>query len=181
MLTLKLNLLSPQKKTKVSSLVRFLFTKEILEFVIFTCALLATIHLAGWLILTNTVNDLVASTLLINREAPGHSQEVKRINKIIKDFNASARDFLPLSPRLLEIIKALPPDIKINSLIISRSSQSFVLSGVAETRDSLLRYQKVIQSIPWIEGVANPTSLLFQKDNVSFDIKARLKNLPAAR
>jgi len=175
MLSLKLNLLSPQKRTGVTNLVSFLFTKEILEFVIFTCALLATIHLAGWLMLTSTLNDLTASTLLVNREVPGHSQEIKRINKIIKNFNDSANGYLPLSPRLLEIIRTLPSDIKINSLSINRVDQSFLLSGVAATRDSLLRYQKIIQSIPWIEGTANPASLLFQKENVSFDIKARLK------
>ncbi len=181
MLTLKLNLLSPYKKTKLTGLVRFLFTKEILEFVILICSLLATTHLIGWLVLTATTNDLAASMLLVNRDVPGHNQETKRVNKLIRDFNASARDYLPVAPRLEEIIKTLPYDIKINSLVINRVDQTLLLSGTAQTRDALLRYQQIIRSIPWVEGVANPTSLLFQKENVSFDIKARFKSLsPAA-
>lgn len=181
MKTLRLNLLSPHKREKLKSLVRFLFIKKLLEMGIFTVALLAITHLLGWLMLTQTVNDLASSSLLVNRDFTHYNQEIKKINTTFKQLTLAAQEFIPLTPKILDIANTLPPDIQLSSISIDRATNSLVISGTAKTRNALLNYSKELGTIAWIDTVSAPRSQLLQKENISFEIRATLKNFPPVR
>jgi len=175
---LRVSLLSPLKKGKLQKLIQFLFTKELLEMVIFTCTILAVTQLVGWLILTRSVSDLAQTSLLVNRETPPFVQDIRRVNKLAKDLLASGQDFYPISPRLYDIIDSLPPNIKLSAVIIDRENQTAEIDGLAATRDAFLMYQDILTSIPWITDVSSPVSQLFQKENIGFEFHMKLKNIP---
>lgn len=175
MMTLRLNLLSPQKKTGLAAIVRYLFTKEMLEFTIFTCALLATAYLFSWYVLTQTLNDLAASSLLVNRELPTVNQKIRGINSMTKEISLSGAAYAPVTPYITEMASALPPTIRLTSITIDTGSGNFTITGLAKTRIAFLDYQKIINLLPWLEGANSPVSQLFQKENVSFEIRAHLK------
>lgn len=179
MMNLKLNVLSPKRKARLTTLVRFLFTKELLEFVVFTCALLAITHLLGWLVLTDELHDLAASSLLVNRGYPTINKDVHDINTLTKNISITGARYVPLSPLLLKLITTLPSTIKISSLSIDRASQTLVLLGTAETRDALLHFQTVMETLPDLGPITVPTSQLLQKANITFELHAPLKNFPA--
>ncbi len=181
MLQLRLSLLSPSKKQLLHKLVRFLFTKELLEIVIFTCSLLAITHLVGWLILTQTVVDLAQSSLIVNRAVPAYAQNINHTNKIIKDVFAAGQDFDLLSARIITLANAQPNDIRLTSLEIDRDRSMVLIDGVAATRDSLLAYEKILSSIPWLTDVSAPASQLFEKENVGFELQMKLKVVPKLR
>lgn len=172
-----INLLSPQKKSRLKKAVQFLFVKEMLEISIFTCVLLAITHLLGGLILAQTLNDLASSSLLINREFPSINDDIRGVNVLIKNINDSAQNYSPLSPKIIELLNSLPDDIRLDALTISRDSSSLSLTGVAKTRAALLNFQSVLDGIPWINQVSTPISQLFQKENLSFQIQTTIKDL----
>lgn len=178
MALLTLNLLSPRKKTRLLNVVRFLFTKELLEFAVLTSAFLAITYLLGWIVLTNTFNGLTVSVLLVNRETPTYNQEIRNTNSLLRDTIASAAGYRPLTPRLNEIIDHLPPDIHLTTLVIDQTAGSLVMTGVAQTRDALLGYESALGHFSDLEKLPDPYSELFQKDNVNFEIHARLKHAP---
>ena len=60
---------------------------------------------------------------------------------------------------------------------MDRRTQTLVLSGTALTRSALLHYQDVLNGISWITQVETPASQLFQKDNINFEFRAKLKDL----
>ncbi len=155
---------------------RFLFIREMLEMIILTASILAIIYLAGWLVLVQAINDLAASTLLVNKEFPKYNQDIKLINKAVRDFNSSAAGFTRILPDIQDIAKNLPGNIRLTALSVNRADNTVSLSGVAADRDALLNYVKIVNSIPWLEGAANPTSLLFTKENVPFDLKVKIKS-----
>lgn len=181
MMKLHLNLLSPEKKKNLNILVRYLFAKELLEIVIFTLALLAMMYIFAWFVIAGAMSDAVASSLLVNREAPPINRDIQNLNHSTKNIVSSAENFTALMPKILEISNVLPPDIKLVGLDISRSGNSITLSGTAATRDALLNFQKVIENIKWIKGVTAPTSQLFQKENINFDIHGQLVGLPTLK
>lgn len=178
MMILRLNLLPTEKKTKFASTVRFLFAKEMLEYVIFTCAVLAIANLLGWFILTETLTNLAAASLLTSREFPGVNQDVRRINALTKELALASDGYVQLTPRLVEIAGALPPEIRLTAVSLDRGTGTLVVSGVAKTRAALLTYETTVKGYPWVEKVTSPTSQLFQKENINFELKAHLNIIP---
>lgn len=178
MMVLRINLLSPTKKSKLKQLVRFLMIKELLELILLTVSLLGITHILGWLVLTSFLSDLAASTTTINRDYTHRNQEILSVNSQIHTLQEASADFVPLSPRLYEIISSLPSDVRLTSFEINRTNQMLIISGIAKTRFSLLNYQQVLEKIPWAGTLDIPPSQLFQKDNVGFEIHAPITGLP---
>ena len=173
-----INLLPTRKKENLQKLIRFIFFKEILEVVLLVAAFLAMTMLWGWILLQEQFNYLSQSALLVNKEFSRYNQEVRKINFTIKALNASSQKFSPLTPRLKELIDTTPSDIKISSLNINREVGTFQISGTAQTRDSLLNFQNILKNYDWLDNLETPTSQLFQKDNINFEIKGKTKNIP---
>ena len=173
-----INLLPERKKESLEKLIKFLFCKEILEVVLLVSAFLSMTLLWGWIILEDHFTALSQSALSVNKEFSRYNQEVKRINYTIKNLNATRLGFSPLTPKIIDFINKLPSDIKLNSLDINRSTGTFQISGVAKTRDGLISFQTLLQKLDWIHQIQSPTSQLFQKQDIGFDIRARIKNIP---
>jgi hypothetical protein len=172
MMSLHINLLPPVKKTKLNALTKFLFTKELLEMVLFTCAILAIMHLLAWYVLQNAVKDLTESSLLINHAPPTANQEVRQTNALIRSLAAAGAGYQQMTPKIIELATMLPPEIKLNSLSFDRVSRICTFTGTALTRDDLLHFNQVLQTIPWLKNPSNPSSRLFQKDNIDFEVTA---------
>lgn len=178
MMSLQLNLLSSEKKSTLLNLARYLFIKELLELAIFTCAALAIMVMFGWFVLTEAFSNVAESAISVNRESPSINHDVRRLNTDSKNLVASAKDFYPLSPRLLDIIKTLPSTIKLSGININRTAGTVSLAGTAATRNDLLNYQTIVASIPWIRSSDAPASQLFQKENINFEIRGALVGFP---
>ena len=177
MLPSKINLLPPDKKELIKKLVKFIFFKEMLEITLLVTSFLSIVLLWSWFFIQNQYNDLTQSALLINNKYSNYNQEIKKINTAIKQFDSANKNFSPLTPKILELVEKLPSDIKINSLSIDRQKNTLSISGVAKTREALLSYQTLLKNYYWLESIQTPTSQLFQKENVNFEIKATTKNL----
>ncbi len=181
MMKLHINLLSPEKKRNLTVLTRYLFAKELLELMIFTLSLLAMMYIFAWFIIAGAMTDAVTSSLLVNREAPLVNKDIQKLNRLTKNIIISAEDFMPFTPKILEIAAALPPNIKLIGLDINRVNNTISLSGTAATRAALLNFQKVIRDIGWINGITAPNSQLFQKENINFEIRGNLVGLPTLK
>ena len=178
---LHLNLLPPEKKKSLTVLTRYLFAKELLEMTIFTLSLLSMMYIFAWFVIAGALSDAVASSLLVNRETPPINRDIQNLNHLTKNTITSAESFAPLTPKILEIATTLPADIKLIGIDINRANNSVTLSGSATTRSALLNFQKVIESISWVKGITTPTSQLFQKENINFEIHGRLVGLPTLK
>ena len=75
----------------------------------------------------------------------------------------------------------LPADIKLIGFDLNRGNNTITLSGTATTRDALLSFQKVIEGVAWFKSTNAPTSQLFQKENINFEIRGGLIGLPGLR
>jgi len=180
-MSLRLNLLSPDKKKNFGVVMRFLFIKEMMEFVIFTVSILAMMYLFAWWVITQAMSDVVSSALLINREAPPINRDIAEMNNKTRNVYLSSQDFAQLTTKIVEFATALPGDIKIAGIDLDRKNNKVVISGTASTRDALLNFQRIVTEITWIQGVTAPNSQLFQKENINFEIRGTLGGLPALK
>ncbi len=177
MMNINLNLLPVAKKNRLEYIINFLLTKDILEMVILIGSVLAVVLLWSWIFLENDFAVLAETATAVNREYYTYNQNVKNINNLVRDINLANQNFIPTAPKLKELINSLPNDIKINSLQLDRHAQTLVITGTALTRSALLQYQDILNGISWLTQVETPTSQLFQKDNINFEFRAKLKNL----
>lgn len=177
MMNINLNLLPVVKKNRLDYIINFLLTKDILELVILIGSILTAALIWGWIFLENDFAALAESAAAINREYYTYNQDVKKINNLVRNINLANQNFLPVTQKAKELINTLPKDIKINSLQVDRRAQTLVIAGTALTRSALLNYQNVLNNISWITQVETPASQLFQKDNINFEFKAKLKTV----
>lgn len=177
MMNIHLNLLPVVKKNRLEYLINFLLTKDILELVIIIASVLAATLIWSWIFLENDFANLAASATAVNREYYTYNQDVKKINDLVRNINLANQNFIPITPRAKELINSLPNDIKINSIQVDRRAQTLIITGTALTRSALLHYQDVLNGISWITQVETPASQLFQKNNINFEFRAKLKNL----
>jgi Tfp pilus assembly protein PilN len=178
MMSLHINLLSPDKKKNLMSIAKFLFLKEMLELVIFTVAILAIMYLFAWWVVTEAMRDAVTSSLLVSKSAPPVNEDIRNLNNATKYVVQAGQEFYPLTPKFLQIVNTLPDDVKLTGVNINRTNNTIVIAGMAATRDSLLKYQDTISKIEWIKGVTIPKSQLFQKEDINFEIHGNLTGIP---
>lgn len=172
MMITELNLLPPHKRVRLRYLIKFLFSKGILEVVTLVCCVLASSLIWSWVVLQDSFAQLAVSAAAVDREFSSYNKDTKNINKTIRSVNSASKDFAPALPKLLDIVNSLPADIRLNMYRLDRKSGQLTLNGEAKTRAALLNYQEVLANIPWIKNVQTPVSQLFQKENISFEIKA---------
>ncbi len=175
MMDINLNLLSAEKKSRLEYLLRVFLLKDIVELFLFVVAVLSAILIWSWVFLEDDFAKLTASAINVNRTFYSDNQETKSINSLLKEMNLAAKNFSPVTPKLQDLIAALPPEIKLQSIKIDISTQSLNLDGIALSRASLLQYQENLNKIPWINDLETPVSQLFQKQNIGFEFKAKLK------
>lgn len=181
MMFINLSLLSPQKKSRLNHLVKFIFIKNLLEIVILICAILAISLLAGWMLLVNEYSNLAQGAASVNQEFSKYNQEARQINQLLRKINLTGQSYYQITPKIIEIANSLPADIKISKLSLSRKDNLLIISGTAKTRAALLNYQEIIKKITWLETSQAPLSQLLQKENVNFEIKGKLKDFPPLR
>jgi hypothetical protein len=157
---------------------RFLFIKEMLEFTILTVSMLAMMYLFAWWVITQAMADVVSSSLLVNRDTPPINRDIQELNRLSRNVNLSSQDYAQLSPLLFELSAILPDNIKLIAIDFDRQRNSVSFSGTASTRDALINFQKVVSEIKWLSGVSAPASQLFQKENISFEMRGTLQGLP---
>lgn len=177
MMNINLNLLPNSKKIRLDTTMNFLFIKHILELFLLVVAAMTAVLVWGWLFLENDFENLAKTAALINREYYTYNQDAKNINDLVKNVNLSSKGFSPIGPRLKDISATLPNDVKISSLQIDIQTQSIIINGTALSREALLHYQEILNGITWITDVETPVSQLFQKENVNFEFKAKLKKI----
>lgn len=165
------------KKNGLDRIINFLLIKNVLELVILISSVLAATLIWSWIFMKNDFAALAESAIAINREYYSYNQDTKKINDLIKNINLANQNFAPVTPKLKELINSLPNDVKINYIQLDRHAQTLTITGIAATRSALIRYQDILNKISWITQVETPVSQLFQKGDINFEFKAKLKNL----
>ncbi len=176
MMDIKINLLSPNKQKHLERMVKFIFSKYILEIVIFFAAIIASFMIWSWIILQEGFAQLAATSATVNKEYLSQNKDIRDINFKIKNIQKSSQSYNPLTPYLRDVMNNLPANIKLVSFYINITNKEVILQGVAKTRQDLLNYQTELLKIGWLSAVSTPVSKLFQKENISFEFKTGIKN-----
>lgn len=179
MMNSTLNLLPPQKRKIVASMLQFLFVKNLLEITIIVGAIISIILLWSWLMLLEEFQNLSINAVQVSRGYSSRNQEIRQLNKIIINLERSGAGFTLVSDNILDIARILPPDIKLRSLNLSRRANRIDIYGTANTRPSLLAFEEALRKLGWINEIHAPASRLLEKENINFELQLKVKGWPA--
>lgn len=172
---LHLNLLPKKKKQETKMMVALSLVKDILSrsgiIMVFLIFFLTLINYT----LVEQLKTLEDSSNLVNKGYANYNFEVAEINKKIASITAAGKQYKMLTPRLIELMQKIPDNIKLNSTHLDLYSTEIILPGVAKSREDLLAFDEELKKIEWIESTSLPTSQLFQKDNIPFEIRLKVK------
>ncbi|HNU96273.1 MAG TPA: hypothetical protein PKH95_02605 [Candidatus Magasanikbacteria bacterium] len=174
MMILNLNLLPKIKKRELIILTRINLIKNFFIHSFYLLTVFFVFLTIFYYNLSQQLDNLNKSRSLVNNSFTEYNREISDLNKSIQNINLAGQNFQQLTPKLLEIIKTAPENIKISSISLTLDKKALFLPGIAKDRDALLAYEEILQKISWIKNVDIPKSQLLQKENISFNIGLEL-------
>jgi len=175
MIPCRINLLSPQKRQYLQTMVRFQFVKNILEVILIITCFIGIAALGGEWVLESYFSDLNATISSLQNRYTGTNKEIRTINERLGQIMAIQKQYRPITPLLPEITAAIPNNINLAMLNIDLENKTIILVGFAPTRDDLLRLQAQLTNISWVENADVPVTQLTKKDNINFSFIVNLK------
>lgn len=175
MLPLRHNFLSPEKRHYLQHMVRFQFTKTVLEIFLISLCIIGIVLLGGQWLLQDYFNNLTGQIVSISNQYSGTNLEIKKINQILNKNEKIQKEYVLWTPKLAELANNIPEKITLTSLNINNQNKQITLNGNSPTRDELLIMQKQISTLPWIKNMDIPLSQLTAKENINFSLTAQIK------
>ena len=173
MYPIKLNLLSPEKRKYLRRLVYFQFIKNALISVVFVFCISGITLLGGQWVLQEYANDISTGFTLTIGLHDNKNEQIREVNEVIKNIDALQKTHQLWSPLITDFANSIPNEVSVNSVIFDK--EKIILSGLARTRDDLLKMQADLNALDFVERTDIPLSQLTEKENISFSITSHLK------
>lgn len=172
MLTLNLISLEQKKEIKqkrIFEIIKKIFGVLIIIFSTFAIALLL-VKLALQINFVNTV----WSTTLVSKNSRGNNMKITDINRKISAVSNIQNDFRQWSILIENLANTAGQGISFSAVNIDGEKKTIIISGVAELREDLLNFKEKLEKSPSFRDVEFPMQNILQKENISFEIKAKL-------
>lgn len=182
-----LNLLNPNEIKKVKEIKLYFLIKHFLVLIISILLIISTILVFSVIILqshSTSLDEQIDKELMIRKESNVSSieestkelnEELLRIEKIQNDYikwPSFIKDFENLTPAGIVF-----DSLEFNTNLLDNDSKmTFQISGIANTRDNLIAFQKNLENSNNFSNIKTPLSNLIQKVNIIFTITGNLTN-----
>ncbi|MFA6953335.1 MAG: PilN domain-containing protein [Patescibacteria group bacterium] len=104
------------------------------------------------------------------------SEKTKQFNSQVLAIQKVQDRYISWTPIINSFSNLTPPQIILNSIALDQKTSKITFSGIAETREAYINYEKILQKSDLLADVIFP--LQTKKENISFSIIAGLKNIP---
>jgi len=180
MINLNLNLISAEQRIHLEQKrSHLLFEKLFIS--IFLLIFIISLSLGvGKYLLNNNYNQLVSENG--NQRVSSFNQDIKELNTKLKLINKIQSDYNPVAEKVDFLIKIVPANIFLTNLKIEKKEEDknyywlISLNGRAKTRKDLLDLKTNLNQTNGFSEVDFPISNLLKKENIDFQLMAKLKN-----
>ena len=165
-------------KIKKEIKINFIYSllKQNLYILIIILSVFGIILLISENILISTLTKEMNGSSLDFKNATNSSQnKVNDINNNLLLLNNIQEDFIRWSVFFDYLSKNIPKNITLSKLNITNDGSEISFSGNAPTREALLSFKEMLEDSKTFIDVNFPIQNLLQKENISFEIKAKLE------
>jgi Tfp pilus assembly protein PilN len=171
---ISLNLLSPQQKEALKTLVFCVLVERFTAGVVVLAGVLTIALISVKIGLADQLHVIEARQLL-SSEYSSTNQDTRNINAIAARVDKIQGASIALSPVIQDLLSRVPDGVQVSVLSLEAESLGFSVSGVAATRDELLAFETALRGSPYLTKVDNPLNNLFEKTDAHFTMTAALQ------
>ena len=173
---IRINIIPDNIKNEIKINFIYLLIKKFLYILIIVFSIFAMILLISENILITTLaKEINSSSLEFTSIANTSQNKVDDINNKLLLLENIQKDFMRWSVFFDYLSKKIPKNIKISHLSISNDGLDISFSGISPTRETLLSFKEMLENSKIFENIDFPVQNLLQKENINFEIKAKLK------
>ncbi|PIR94718.1 hypothetical protein COT95_02650, partial [Candidatus Falkowbacteria bacterium CG10_big_fil_rev_8_21_14_0_10_37_6] len=167
-----LNLLSNEQKQELRIKKINLIIKKIMICLIITAIIIALLLFAAKTMLANSLDNInntsYASSYWFNKE-------IIHVNNLIEFIEHISVNHKFWSEALIEMSENTPDGIIFSTLQINTLSNMLLITGIAQTRDSLLIFKDNLNKSIFFDNVNIPIQNLAEKTDINFSLSANFK------
>lgn len=172
---ISLNLLSPAQKEYLRYEQIYLTLRTVITLTLTFTVIVSGLFLAARLLLQDNYADLLVSTTTVNDRNRPIDREIAQLNGDLQRVERIQADFVKWSNVIVAVSKAIPENVEVSYLNFELGSHTFNLNGIARKREDFLKLQENLKKLPQLEELSSPASNLLLRENVSFQLAAKLK------
>lgn len=173
---IKLNIISNNLKKELNLKSLYISIKNFILAVSALIFIYALILLLSKYILKSHFIDTVNQSTLVTSNIKNYNNQIKTINEQIEAITSIQDDYVAWSDLISYLSKNLDDGIKLKQLKIDGVNGNMQISGNADTRESLLKFKSSLENNKNIGNINFPIKNLLEKNNIDFEISAKIKN-----
>ncbi|MDP3986328.1 MAG: hypothetical protein U1C53_02770 [Candidatus Veblenbacteria bacterium] len=175
MVKITLNLLSPAQKEYLRYEHAYLHVRTVMWLMLAFSVIISGLLLSARLMLQDNFATVLTTTTLVNEKNRTLDREITDFNKNLKEVQGIQADFVKWSSILLDINRAIPPNVEIAYLNLEQKTRVFNLNGQALKREDLLALKANLEALPYFDELSSPLTNLLVRENVTFEFTGKIK------
>lgn len=167
-----LNILPPAKKRDLRFNQLYAMIKNLIILVLLLSILTSITLLFTKMTLENYFIRIVQETTLTTQYAQIFNEDIKELNESLKAVEEIQNNYIYWTKFFVIISSMIPQNVSILSIDINQDR--ILITGLAQTRDQLLKLKKNLENNNLFSKVVIPLDNLLKRVDINFDIKAKL-------
>ncbi len=176
-----LNLIPDYHKERLKRERTFLLVHSIVGILVLLITASSVVLVVARQNLISHFNQVRKDTTLVNVKHQGISSDIEVINKKIANTAAAQQSFIKWTALLTDFTEVFPSGITLNFVHISRDSNAFRISGIADTRETLIATKEILEQQEFITTLDAPLSNFLERENIEFRFTGTINPLLYAR
>lgn len=163
-----------KKELKLKGL--FALMKNILNILTILIAFYSIIFLCGKLILNIYFTNIIQESNLLIKKTEDKTGKIREINTQINSVEKIQAESKSWTNMLLAITELMGEQIKLNQLKLDSVNNTISFTGRSASREDLIQLKNQLEQSPNFSEVNFPIKNLFEKENINFEINAKIKS-----
>jgi len=169
-----LNLISPTQKKELQLLQFYIAIKNLTIVLLLFTIIVAVILLFSKMIIQRSFEKTVADTTLTTKYGRIFNKEIEIFNRQLNEVINIQNEYITWTKFIKKLNALIPDGVSLNTLELSKETETIYISGFANTRDNFLILKENLENFDIIKKVEIPLESLFNKENIEFDIETEL-------
>jgi len=169
-----LNLLSPARQAAIKSRIFYSLIERIVLALVLVTLLISLMLLGIKIRLANNL-ETIRSRQVLSTQYVTVNKQINDLNRSVARIEKLQKEVVPASLFIEDIASRAPEGIHLSNLEFETTTRNVRISGHADTRDTLLRFEGELLESPYLSDLDSPISNLFEKTDLNFSFGALLE------
>jgi len=154
----------------------FLIANTLVGSLLIAITLASTVLTAARFVLIDEFKKIRQDTSLVNVEHLRLENNIDELNKKVEYADKMQASFTKWSDLVSRLTALIPPSVTVDYLLLNRSSGTFRVNGLAQSRDALITTKTALERSGLFKSLDAPLSNLLEKTNIEFRFTGVLKS-----